>query len=242
MGAKKNVTIENTDEIKVAVSHEQEAPANTDSAAPAETTTKNSKKTKVAARSQKYIAARALVDKSKYLPITEAIDLAKRTSYSKFTGTISADLVLKEVNNQIEVTFPHQTGKVLRIAIVDDALLEQITAGKIDFDILLTTPAFMPKLAKLARTLGPKGLMPNPKNQTIIADPLKRKAELESGKTVLKTERKVPLLHVTLGKANIDTDKLAENYAAVMKAVGDKTLKVSVSATMGPGIKVALNK
>jgi large subunit ribosomal protein L1 len=99
----------------------------------------------------------------------------------------------------------------------------------------------MPKLAKLARVLGPKGLMPNPKNETIVNDPEKKKAELEGGKTILKTEKKAPLLHVALGKANLSSEDLAENFDALVKACDGKVLKASVCATMGIGVKVTLN-
>lgn len=234
MGAKKNVTVDGgTDEIKVvAVGDEPEVKA----------VKEKTKKVKVGARSKRYVQARALVDKSKFFSAAEAIDLVKRTSYSTFAGTVSADLVLKEVDNRIIVNFPHSTGKTLRVAIVTDDLLKDIEAGKLDFDVLLTTPAFMPKLAKLARILGPKGLMPNPKNETIVADPEKKKAELLGGKTVLKTERKAPLLHVTLGKADLSNEQLAENLEAVLKAVADKALKVTVCATMSPSVKVQLEK
>ncbi len=196
--------------------------------------------TKIKSRSPSYRKVRALVDKSKAYPANEAIELVKKTSYSKFTGTISADLVLKEVENKINVNFPHSTGKVLKVEIVTDELIKEIETGKTDFDILLTAPAFMPKLAKLARVLGPKGLMPNPKNETIVADPEKKKAELLSGKTVIKTERKAPLLHVTLGKADMKTEELAENLQAILKATEGKVLKVAVCATMSPGVRVLI--
>ncbi|MDO5561204.1 MAG: hypothetical protein Q4G02_00275 [bacterium] len=242
MGAKKNVTVDATkDEVKIV---KTEAAAEAATVAAEETSEKTSaqKKRKVAGRSEKYVQARSQVDKSKFYSPLEAIELVQKTSYSGFVGTISADLVLKEVDNRINVSFPHQTGKTLRVAIVNDDLLKDIEAGKLDFDILLTTPAFMPKLAKLARILGPKGLMPNPKNETIIADPEKKKAELLGGKTVLKTERKAPLLHVSLGKADLAAADLAENLQAVLKAVGDKALKATVCATMSPSVKVALER
>lgn len=196
---------------------------------------------KIDPRSKKYKNARSLVDRTKLYPALEAIELAKKASYSKFDGTIGADLVLKDVDNKISVVFPHQTGKKIKVAIVDDDLIQTIETGKIDFDILLTTPAFMPKLAKLARILGPKGLMPNPKNETIVNDPEKKKQELEGGKTILKTERKAPLLHVSLGKASLASEALAENLEAVIKACDGKVLKATISATMGPGIKVSLS-
>ncbi len=247
MGAKKNVTVEGAiDEVKIVKTQEGgivDPQVNDKIAVELAEEEKAKKKVKIArGRSPKYVKARSLVDKSKFFSPTEAIELVKKTSYSSFPGTISADLVLKEVDNQIAVTLPHQTGKVLRVAIVDDDLIKAIEGGNLDFDVLLTTPAYMPKLAKLARVLGPKGLMPNPKNQTIVSDPEKRKAELLGGKTILKTERKMPLLHVTLGKTDLDTQKLVENLEAIMKVTADKTVKIAISATMSPSVKVALNK
>ncbi len=241
MGAKKNVTVDaSLDEVKVVKTEETAETTVVDDKSTKKKAKKLEKKT--SPRSKKYIQARSQVDKSKFLPVLEAIDLVKKLSYSSFVGTISADLVLQEVDNRIVVTLPHATGKTLRVAIVDDNLLKEIEANKLDFDILLTTPAFMPKLAKLARILGPKGLMPNPKNETIVADPEKKKAELLGGKTILKTERKAPLLHLTLGKADLESKKLAENLEAVLKVLGEKVLKVTVAATMSPSVKVQLNK
>ncbi len=241
MGSKKNVSVDGSqDHVKI-VDADAASTAEAVATAP-ETQEQPAKKTKTKlGRSTRYQSVRSLVDRSKLYPMAEAFDLVKKTSYAKFESTISADLVLKDTNNQLSVTFPHSTGKQLRVAIVDDALLENVAAGKIDFDVLLTTPQYMPKLAKLARILGPKGLMPNPKNNTIVSDPEKAKAELLGGKTVLKTERKAPLLHVALGKTSTPTSDLVDNLAALIKATDGKTLKCTVSATMSPGVKVSLN-
>ncbi|MDR0462961.1 MAG: hypothetical protein LBG64_01950 [Pseudomonadales bacterium] len=233
MGSKKNVTIEGSSDIKVVADVTTEEVQ--------ETISKKVVKEKVDRRSKKYKSSRSLVDRTKQYSVADAIALAKKTSYGKFEATISADLVLKETDNKINVVFPHQTGKKLKVAIVDDELIKTIEDGKVDFDVLLTTPAFMPKLAKLARVLGPKGLMPNPKNETIVNDPEKRKVELESGKTILKTERKFPLLHVALGKASLTDEALAENFEAVIKACNNKVVRATISATMGPGVKVNLS-
>lgn len=231
MGAKKNVTVDgSSDQVKIV--------AQTPSA---DAATKPSVSPKaLRQRSKHYQAARAKVDRLKFYEPAQALALACQLSYASFDASVNADLVLKDVDNQIKVSFPFSTGKSLRIGIVDEALLADIAKGKIDFDLLLTTPVFMPKLAKLARILGPKGLMPNPKNGTIVADPQKTKAELLSGKTVLKTERKAPLLHVTLGKVSLGAAKLASNLEALLAALEGKVLKVVVSATMSPGIKVSI--
>ena len=236
MGSKKNVSVDGSqDHVKI-------VSETTPEVATEEVVEQQDAKTKKAhlGRSPRYREVRSLIDRNKLYPMSEAFDLVKKASYSKFAGTISADLVLKDTNNQINVVFPHTTGKQLRVAIVDDALLTDVEAGKIDFDVLLTAPQYMPKLAKLARILGPKGLMPNPKNNTIVSDPEKAKAELLGGKTVLKTERKAPLLHATLGKTTSSTTDLVENLQALIKATDGKTLKCTVSATMSPGVKVSL--
>ncbi|MBQ6154768.1 50S ribosomal protein L1 [bacterium] len=244
MGSKKNVSVDGaTDHVKIVsadTAKEAELIASVD--VDKKEGKKAKKATKVNARSANYRRVRALVDRNKFYSPTEALDLVKKSSYSQFVGTVSADLILKDTNNQITVAFPHSTGKSLRVAIVDDDLIAQITDGKIDFDVLLTTPQYMPKLARLARILGPKGLMPNPKNNTIVQDPEKAKAELLSGKTVLKTERKAPLLHATIGKANMTTKELVENLQALLQANDGKVLKCVVSSTMSPGVKVDLSK
>lgn len=191
-------------------------------------------------RSKKYHSVRAQVDKTKTYDPFAAIELVKKLSYSKFEGTITADVVVKEAGQSVTLTFPHSTGKTLRVAVVDDALIEQIEAGTIDFDILVTSPQFMPKLAKLARVLGPKGLMPNPKNGTITENPAAKKKELEGGQTTIKTEKKAPLMHVTIGKTSMETKALVENLQALIEALNTKALKLSVSATMSPSVKVTL--
>jgi large subunit ribosomal protein L1 len=237
MGSKRNVTVDGgEDKVKI-VSGEAAAKTENKAAASETVVAKVVKKT---ARSPKYQAARAKVDRTKFYPLAEAIELVKQISYTKFVSTISLDLTLKEVESQIKVNFPHTTGRALRVAVVDEPLLAEIKEGKMDFDVLLTTPQYMPQLAKLARILGPKGLMPNPKNGTIVADPEKAKAELLGGKTILKTEKKAPLLHVTLGKTSMPTTELVENAEALMKVVGGRVVKVVVSATMSPGVKILL--
>lgn len=204
--------------------------------------TPSKKPAKKQAHSSRYRLARSQVDKTKLYDSTAAIDLIKKLSYSNFSGTITAEGVLLEVGDKFEMTFPHSTGKTIRVAIANDDLLKTIEAGVIDFDVLLTTPQFMPKLAKLARVLGPKGLMPNPKNGTITPHPEDRQKELEAGKTLIKTEKKAPLIHVNLGKTTDSTEALVENLEALKKAAGRRLLRLSIAATMSPGVKVIVEK
>lgn len=191
-------------------------------------------------RSKKYVTSRSMVDKTHLYPIEEAIALAKKTHYAKFAGTLETNLILRDGDISVEVTFPHATGRTVSVAIATDELLEEIQKGTISFTALVAHPSMMPKLAKLARILGPKGLMPNPKNGTLTPTPEKRKKELEGGATTVKSEKKFPLVHVTLGKLTQPDAELAANLRALLKAFpAGKVVKCSVSATMGPGIKVA---
>lgn len=239
MGAKKK-TVDmsmDVDEVKEPV---MEAPVDGEADEQA-TVTKRVRPPK--SRSKTYVAARRHVDRTKNYPLKKAVELVKSTSYSKFDGTVTADVIVKDENLRLEMAFPHQTGKQVKVAVADDALLEKVGKGEIDFDILLATPQMMPKIAKVARVLGPKGLMPNPKNKTVTDNPEKRKKELEAGKQEVKTERKAPLMHVRVGKTGQPEKELKENVEALIKAVGAKKMvKLTLAATMSPGIKVDLSE
>jgi large subunit ribosomal protein L1 len=133
-------------------------------------------------------------------------------------------------------------GAAKKVAIVTDELLKDIEKGKIEFDILVTSPAFMPKLAKFAKVLGPKGLMPSPKAGTVTPDPEKKAKEFEAGKTVVKAEAKFPLMHVTVGKINQADEELIANIKALLDAVKLKNVtKATLASTMSPGVKLQLN-
>jgi large subunit ribosomal protein L1 len=192
-------------------------------------------------RSKKYVAARSRIDRTREYPLEDAVNLLKQTSYSSFEGTVTAHLNLAREINPVEVTFPHTTGKQLRVAIVDDAVLEKIANEEIDFDVLLATPAMMPKLARHARFLGPRGLMPNPKNGTVTNDPEAKMASLQSGAIVIRGEKKAPLMHIRVGKTSQPETELVANIQALLKAVNIQNVtKLTLAATMSPGIKVQL--
>jgi large subunit ribosomal protein L1 len=198
-------------------------------------------------RSKKYQEMAKLVDKTKVYPLAVAIDLVKKTSYTKFDGTVELHLNLNS-NNLGEkkdfkgsVSLPHGTGKQVRVVAADDAILKDIEAGKINFDILVSHPSLMPKLAKVARILGPKGLMPNPKTGTVTEDVEKRVKELSHGQVNFKTEPENPIIHLIVGKVSFDDKKLMENVNAILDAVGrNKILKATLTATMGPGVRVMI--
>lgn len=212
-------------------------------AVPVETVEDNEKKKtpKVQrVRGKKYITSRSYVDRTKVYPLDEAIELAQKTHFAKFPGSLEANLVLRgEEGMNVDVTFPYATGRIVSIAIATDELIKEIEKGNITFTTLVAHPSMMPKLAKLARVLGPKGLMPNPKSGTVTPDPEKRKKELEGGAVTVKSEKKAPLVHVVIGKLKQPTVELASNLRALLKVYpAGKVMKCTIAATMGPGIKV----
>lgn len=189
-------------------------------------------------------ASKSKVDSQKKYGIEEAVKLLKSTNITKFvsTVTIHLNLVTKDAPTRVELTFPHMAGTAKRVAIVSDELLKDIEKGKIDFDILVTSPAFMPKLAKYAKLLGPKGLMPSPKAGTVTPDPEKKAKEFAAGKTMVKAEAKFPLMHVTVGKIDQKEAELIANIKALLDAVKLKNVtKATLASTMSPGIKLQLN-
>jgi large subunit ribosomal protein L1 len=206
-------------------------------------------------RSKKYQEAAKLIDPEKKYTIDEAVDLAKEVSYTKFDGTLEIHLnsVLKNLRGS--VALPFASGKKVRILafgkgaeesgadqVGDDKKLEQIKEGKIDFDVLLTTPEWMPKMAALAKVLGPKGLMPNPKNGSITEDLKGAVTDAQSGKVEYKTEANGKVIHISLGKVSQPKEELTQNVKVLLSSIGkSKVRKVTLSPTMGPGVKLDLS-
>ncbi len=206
---------------------------------------KSKRKQKVRVRSKRYQEAAKLVDKNKTYPIAEAIELVKKTSITKFYGTVELSVNLRpEVLGEGKsfrgsVRLPHSTGKTVRVAIADDELLANIEKGQLNFDILIAPPNMMPKLARYAKILGPKGLMPNPKAGTVTDNPQKRAKELAGGEVNFKNEPDQPILHLVAGKVSQPEKELKENVEAYLAAIGKpKIMKVTLSSTMGPGVKI----
>ncbi|MBU6389531.1 hypothetical protein KGQ71_03375, partial [Patescibacteria group bacterium] len=133
-------------------------------------------------RGKKYRAKVALVDKNKAYAIEEAVTLVQQLSFSTFDGAVEAHFKVKADTARGTVTLPHGTGKTRKVAVADDETIEAIANGKLDFDVLLATPAQMPKLAKYAKLLGPKGLMPSPKAGTVTDDIEKVSSEISGGR------------------------------------------------------------
>lgn len=200
---------------------------------------KTEAKTTKKVRSHKYTKARSQVDKTKNYPLAQAVELLKKTSYSKFVGTVSVDAIVRDQKLNTQITFPHSTGKSVRVAIANETTIAELESGNINFDVLVASPDMMPKIAKYARVLGPKGLMPNPKNGTVSPNPEKRAKELSNGSVRIKTEKKDPLIHVTIGKTNQPDQELIDNISHLIKIIDPRSiLKLVITSTMAPGIKV----
>jgi large subunit ribosomal protein L1 len=249
MGSKKNVDMSSTeDTVKIVKSQDAElaTDANEVNDASEEITSDSDKKQvkKVAkkVRSKKYVSKRSQIDKTKKYTVEEAVVFIKKLSYSKFAGTITLDGMVRELGKVASITLPHSTGKTVNVAIADDEVLKNIEDGNIDFDFLITTPQFMPKLAKHARVLGPKGLMPNPKNGTVTTDPKAKKKELERGTFEIKTDKKQPVIHVSVGKTSMKDDELVANIQAVLKATKGKIVSATISASMSPSVKIEVEQ
>ena len=194
-------------------------------------------------RGKKYQTVKKKVDVNKYYPLTEAIKLVQQTSFSKFEGKIEAHVTTYDVGNIGEITFPHLETASKKIVVLNDTILAEIKDGQVNFDILIATPATMPKLLPFARVLGPKGLMPNPKNGTLTDDPETSVKRLSVAKTIVKTEKKAPIVHIVVGKVSQDEKELAANVEELIKVVkSNKIKKLALCATMGPCVKVEITK
>jgi len=194
-------------------------------------------------RSKKYLAAKAKIDVNKYYPLKEAVKLVKETSLSKFEGKIEAHITILDIGNIGEINFPHLETTSKKVVILNDTILAELKDGKVNFDILIATPATMPKLLPLARILGPKGLMPNPKNGTLTDKPEDSLKKLSVAKTILKTEKKAPVVHIIIGKTSQPNEEIIANIEELIKTIkSNKIKKLALCATMGPSVKVEIIK
>ncbi len=195
-------------------------------------------------RSGSYKKARSNIDKNKLYDLEEAVKLVQSNSLSKFDGKIDAHITISQDPGSVgEISFPHLKTASKKIVVASPELIKQIQEGVIDFDILVATPAFMPKLLPLARVLGPKGLMPNPKNGTLAANTDEAVKKLQSGNTIVKTEKKAPLIHITVGRVSQKTEEVVANIEELIKVIkANKIKKFFLAPTMGPSVKVKIEK
>jgi len=204
---------------------------------------KVARKTVAKTHGKKYLQAKKQVEADKYYPIKDAIVLIKKMKTAAFDESVELHLVLMETGLKGEVELPYSTGKKVRVAVVDNKLLDELEKGKIEFDVLVTHPSFMPKLAKFAKVLGPKGLMPNPKAGTISPNPEEIVKKFAKGTLRWKTEPKAPLIHQMIGKVSNEEKNLVANAEKFIEAVGTKNIrKAYMKSTMSPSIKIGLNK
>ena len=221
-------------------------------------------------RGKAYQTAAALVNKDTLYSLADAIALAATTSPSKFDGSVEAHVRLNvdprqaDQNIRTTVSLPNGTGKTIRVAVFapeadhaaataagadvvgDEVFLAQLDKETINFDILIATPQYMPKLGKYARLLGPRGLMPNPKSGSVATDVAKAVSEAKTGKVEYRVDKQA-IVHLSIGKVSFGPEKLAENAKAFFDSLisqkpqsikGGFVKSISLSTSQGPGIKV----
>lgn len=230
----------------------------------------------MAKHGKKYMAAAAKVDIDKFYDPREAVKLVKETSYTKFDSTVEVHMRMgldpRQADQQVRdvVVLPHGLGKTVRVLVFaqgdgatnarnagadvvadDDETLNKIQGGWLDFDVAISTPDMMGKVGKLGRVLGPRGLMPNPKAGTVVGpeDIARAIQESKAGRVEFRLD-KTANIHVSIGKASFDEQKLYENFSALMDALkkarpaaakGNYIKHITLASTMGPGVKVDAN-
>lgn len=219
---------------------------------------------------KRYRECLASVDKTKLYEPAEALDLVTKTAKAKFDETIELHVKLgvdgRNADQQVRgtVVLPAGTGKTVKVLVIargdkaDDAtkagadfvgaedMIAKIQGGWLDFDVCITTPDMMGLVGRIAKVLGPRGLMPNPKSGTVTMDVIKAINDVKAGKVEYRLDKN-NIIHVSIGKASFGAEKLMDNFDALMTALvkakpaaakGTYLRSVTVSSTMGPGIKV----
>jgi large subunit ribosomal protein L1 len=217
---------------------------------------------------KRLIEAAKLIDKTKTYVLAEALDLLKQTAKAKFDESVELHIRLgidPKQSNQIvrgTVSLPHGIGRTRKVAVIakgekqkeaqdagadiigSDDLIENISKGALDFDILVATPDVMKDLSKVAKVLGPKGLMPNPKAGTVTFDIADTVKELKKGRIEYKNDS-FGIVHAIVGKVSFDKENLSDNIKSLIETIlkakpstskGQYIKSISISSTMGPGI------
>lgn len=222
-------------------------------------------------KGKRYIESAKLVDKATQYTVADALDLVVKTASAKFDETVELHIKLgvdgRNADQQVRgvVVLPHGTGKTKKILALakgdnaeiakkagadfvgaEDMVTKIQSENWFGFDVCVTTPDMMPVIGRIAKVLGPKGLMPNPKSGTVTTDLAKAIAEIKAGKVEYRLDKN-NIVHVMIGKVSFGTEKLSENMTTLMDAIikakpaaakGTYIKSVSLSSTMGPGIKV----
>ena len=217
-------------------------------------------------KGKKYVAALQKVDPTKLYSIEEAVKLVKETSTVKFDATVDVSFKLnvdpKQANQQVRGTLvlPHGNGKTKKVLAITDRveeatnagadlvggaeMIEKIAGGWFDFEAVVATPNMMPLLGKVARLLGPKGLMPNPKTGTVNPDIARAIKDIKAGKVEYRTDKEANM-HVSIARVSFDETKIAENLHALVDAIikarpaavkGTYIKNAVIHTTMGPAI------
>lgn len=219
-------------------------------------------------RGKNYRKSAELIEKGKIYSLKEAMELATKTSSVKFDASVELHINLgvdprqADQNIRANLVLPHGTGKTVRVAVFADdkvdgadvsgveTITKQLEKSEINFDVLVATPANMPKLGKYARLLGPRGLMPNPKSGTVTPDVAKAVAEAKAGKVEYRVDS-TGIVHLAVGKVSFGSDKLLANAEAVMASIrgakpasvkGNYLKSIHATTTMGPSITVTPNE
>lgn len=228
----------------------------------------------MAKNGKKYQEAVKLVDREKQYDANEAVELVKKAAPAKFDETVEVAVRLgvdpKKADQQVRgaVVLPHGTGKTQKVLVFakgdkakeaeaagadyvgEEDLINKISQGWFDFDVVVATPDMMGQVGKLGRVLGPKGLMPNPKTGTVTFEVEKAVKDIKAGKIEYRVD-KAGNIHAPIGKVSFDSDKLVDNLNTVIDALlkakpaaakGTYLKGVTVSSTMGPGVRVATAK
>ena len=192
-------------------------------------------------RSKRYQEAKKLVDKTHQYPTKEAVELLKKVSTVKFDASVELHLNLSADKLSGELELPHGTGKTQKVEIANDKTIAKLNDGVIDFDVLIAEPKMMPKLAKYAKLLGPKGLMPNPKSGTISDQPEAIAKKLAGGTTRYKSEPKAPLMHLVVGKLSFKDNQLEENITKTIKTVLPSNITSGfICSSMSPSVRLLI--
>ena len=219
---------------------------------------------------KKYVDSAKLVDRTKLYDPEEAIELVQKTAKAKFDETVELHIRLgvdpRHADQQVRgaVVLPHGTGKTVRVLafvkenrieeakaagadlIADDEIIKKIQGGWFEFDACVATPDMMGVVGRLGRSLGPKGLMPNPKSGSVSPDVTRMISDIKAGKVEYRVD-KTAIIHCPVGKASFDAVKLTENLRTLMEAIikakpaaakGAYIKSAVLSSTMGPGIKL----
>ena len=225
-------------------------------------------RTRLERQGKNFRKAAELVDKTKQYTLAQAVELATKTSPVKFDASVELHINLNvdprqaDQNIRDNLVLPAGTGKTVKIAVFDDAkvdgadlsgveaITKDLEKGVINFDVLIATPAQMPKLGKYARLLGPRGLMPNPKSGTVTTDVAKAVAEAKAGRVEYRVDS-TGIVHVAFGKVSFGAKKLEDNARAVLASIkANKPASVKsgyvkaihMATTMGPSISVATSE